>query len=303
MRPGSATGTTAGAAAFFIWGLFPLYWSLLGDVPALQLLAHRALWCAVAVWCLLLARGDLSWVRQITSRQLRLLAIGGLLISVNWGVFVWAVVSGHIIDSSLGYFITPLVSVVVAVWVLQERLSKAQGWAVGLAAAGVLYLAWQLGHPPWVALTLALSFGFYGLVRRLAPFDAVRGLAIESSVMLLPALLYLLWCEQGGQGDFLHGNWREDLLLIAGGPVTAVPLMLFAFSAQRISFLSLGIMQYISPSVALMLGIWVFHEPFGGARQVAFGCIWIALLIFTVDALLRYRFPAAAPGAGAPSSR
>lgn len=289
MRAGSASGVLAGAGAFLIWGLFPLFWSLFGDVPALQLLAHRALWCAVAVWCLLLARRDLAWIRQISPRVLLLLAIGGLLISVNWGMYVWAVISGHVIDTSLGYFITPLVSVVVAVWVLREQLGVAQRWAVGLAAAGVLYLAWQLGQPPWIALTLAFSFGFYGLVRKLAPFDSVRGLAIESSVMLLPAVLYLTWCELSGQGAFLHGRWRDDLLLIAGGPITAVPLVLFAFSAQRISFLSLGIMQYIAPSVALLLGIWVYHEPFGTARQVAFGCIWAALLVFTVDALLRYR--------------
>lgn len=300
MRAGSASGVLAGAGAFLIWGLFPLFWSLLGDVPALQLLAHRALWCAVAVWCLLLARRDLAWVRRIPPRVLLLLAIGGLLISVNWGMYVWAVISGHVIDTSLGYFITPLVSVVVAVWVLREQLGVAQRWAVGLAAGGVLYLAWQLGHPPWIALTLAFSFGFYGLVRKLAPFDSVRGLAVESSVMLLPALLYLIWCERSGQGAFLHGHWRDDLLLIAGGPVTAVPLVLFAFSAQRISFLSLGIMQYIAPSVALLLGIWVYHEPFGGSRQVAFGCIWAALLVFTADALLRYR---SSSGASLPRSR
>src|SRR6187551_2612597 len=201
MSGSRAAGALAGAAAFFIWGLFPLFWSLLRDVPALQLLAHRALWCAIAVWGLLLARGDLGWVRQLTPRLWMLLSAGGLLISVNWGMYVWAVVTGHVIDTSLGYFITPLVSVVIAV--------------------GVLYLAWQLGHPPWIALTLAFSFGLYGLVRKLAPFDSIRGLAIESGVMFPPALLYLLWCEHSGQGAFLHGHWRDLLLLVAGGPVTA----------------------------------------------------------------------------------
>jgi chloramphenicol-sensitive protein RarD len=275
--------------------LFPLFWQLLADVPALQLLAHRAVWCAVAVWLLLLVRGDMSWLRGLTPRLLGLLAAGGVLISVNWGVYVWAVVSGHVIDTSLGYFITPLVSVVIAVGILGERLQRLQQVAVVLAAAGVLYLAWQLRAPPWIALALALSFGTYGLVRKLAPFDSLHGLAIESGVMLPPALLYLLWCEHGGQGAFLHGHWRDDLLLIAGGPVTAVPLVLFAYGAQRVSMLALGIMQYVAPSVALLLGIWVFHEPFGGARQVAFGSIWAALALFSVHALRSYRSAVAAP--------
>jgi chloramphenicol-sensitive protein RarD len=182
--------------------------------------------------------------------------------------------------------------------VLGERLRTAQRVAVVLAAAGVLYLAWQLGTPPWIALVLAASFGVYGLVRKMAPFDALHGLAIESGVMLPAAAAYLVWCEATGQGAFGHGNWRDDLLLVVGGPITAVPLALFAVAAQRISMLALGILQYISPTVALLLGIWVFHEPFGGARQVAFGCIWAALTLFSFDALRRYR----AAGAGAAGS-
>jgi chloramphenicol-sensitive protein RarD len=205
------------------------------------------------------------------------------------------VVSGHVIDTSLGYFITPLVSVVVAVGILGERLNRSQKVAVALAAAGVLFMAWQLRHPPWVALTLALSFGFYGLIRKLAPFDSIRGLAVESGVMFFPAVGYLVWCELAGQGTFGHGHWRDDALLVTGGPITAVPLALFAFGAQRVSMLTLGLAQYIAPTVALLLGIWVFHEPFGSARQVAFGCIWAALVIFSVDALRRYRGAGAAP--------
>jgi chloramphenicol-sensitive protein RarD len=172
---------------------------------------------------------------------------------------------------------------------LGERLNRSHQLAVALATLGVLFLAWQLKHPPWIALTLALSFGVYGLIRKLAPFESVRGLAIESGVMVLPALLYLAWCEAAGTGVFGHDHWRDDLLLVAGGPITAVPLVLFAFAAQRVSMLTLGLTQYISPSVTLLLGIWVFHEPFGSARQLAFGCIWAALLIFSVDALRRYR--------------
>lgn len=298
MNDQAPRGALAAAAAFLIWGLFPLYWSRFGAMPAAQVLAHRATWCAVAAWLLLLARGDLAWLLRLKARQMRLLALGGLLIFINWGVYVWAVMTGHVIDTSLGYFITPLVSVLFAVVVFRERLNRLQGLAVAIAAAGVLVLAWWLGAPPWVALTLAVSFGLYGLVRKLAPFDPVHGLAIESSVMLLPAVAYLAWCEAAGQGVFLHGNWRDDLLLVAGGPLTALPLLLFAYGAQRVSMLALGVMQYIAPSVALLLGVWVFHEPFGGVRQLAFACIWIALALFSADAVLRYRSGRAPPVTG-----
>lgn len=281
-------GALAAMTAFFIWGLFPLFWSLLVEVPSPQVLAHRALWCAVAVWLWLLARGDLGWVRQLSLRLLALLALGGMMISINWAVYVVAVVTGHVIDTSLGYFISPLVSFVIAVVVLREKLNMAQSLAVAIATAGVVLLGWHLGAPPWIALGLGLSFGCYGLVRKLAPFDPVHSLAVESGVMLLPAAGYLLWCELGGAGMFLHGHWRDDLLLIAGGPITAVPLVLFAYGAQRVSMMALGAMQYISPIVALLLGILVFHEPFGGARLAAFGCIWVALALFTGDALRRY---------------
>jgi chloramphenicol-sensitive protein RarD len=281
-------GALAAMAAFFIWGLFPLFWSRLGDVPPLQVLAHRALWCAVAVWLLLLARGDSGWVRQVGMRLLVLLGLGGLLISCNWAIYVVAVVTGHVIDTSLGYFISPLVSFVIAAAVLREKLNWPQRVAVAIAAAAVVLLGVHLGTAPWIALGLGLSFGAYGLVRKLAPFDPVHGLAVESGVMLLPAAGYLLWCEVAGTGAFLHGHWRDDLLLVAGGPITAVPLVMFAFGAQRVSMMALGVMQYLSPIVALLLGILVFHEPFTGARLIAFGCIWVALAVFTGDALRRY---------------
>lgn len=289
MSNNAARGSLAAVLAYFIWGLFPLYWSRLAAVPAVQVLAHRALWCGVAVWLYMSLRRDLSWLGGLTRRQLGLLVLGGLLISVNWGVYVWAVASGHVIDTSLGYFITPLVNVLVAVAVLGERLSLAQRLAVAIAALGVTLLAWQLGAPPWIALVLAFSFGLYGLVRKLAPpLDAVQGLAVESSVMLLPAAAYLAWCQWQGSGRFLHGAPVDDLLLVLGGPLTAIPLALFAWAAQRVSMVALGVMQYIAPSVALVLGIWFFHEPFDGMRPVAFGCIWIALALFTGEALLRY---------------
>jgi chloramphenicol-sensitive protein RarD len=288
MQGSLVRGALAAMAAFFIWGLFPLFWSLLIDVPPLQVLAHRALWCAVAVWGWLIVRRELGWVGQLRLRLVVLLAVGGLLISINWAVYLVAVVTGHVIDTSLGYFISPLVSFVIAVVVLREKLNWPQRLAVAIAAVGVVMLGWYLGTPPWIALALAASFGSYGLVRKLAPFDPVRGLAIESGVMLVPAAAYLWWCQMSGSSAFLQGHWRDDLLLVAGGPITAVPLLLFAYGAQRVSMMGLGVLQYISPTVALLLGILVFHEPFGFARQLAFGSIWIALALFTGDAMRRY---------------
>lgn len=297
----ASRGATATVAAFSIWGLFPLYWKMVGHVPPLQVLAHRGVWCAVAVWAVLLLRGDFAWVARITRRQLGLLTAGALLITGNWGVYVWAVIAGHIVETSLGYFITPLVNVLLAVAVFRERLTPAQRVAVCLAALGVALLAWRFGQPPWIALALAVSFGLYGLVRKLAAFDPVHGLAVESGLMVAPAVLYLLWCAAAGQGHFLVGEPLVDLLLVVGGPVTAIPLALFAYGAQRVSMLSLGVMQYIAPMVQLLIGVLVYHEPFGGARAVAFACIWAALLVFTGEALWRYRMAsgAARPVAGA----
>lgn len=282
-------GILAAGAAFSLWGLFPLYWNLVGDVPPLQVLAHRGLWCALAVGAVLVARRDLAWIRSLPLRELGLLAISGLLLTANSGVYVWAVMNGHVIDTSLGYYITPLINVLLAMAVLREKLTLMQRAAVLVAAMGVTLLGVSLGHPPWIALTLGLSFGLYGLVRKLVVLDAMRGLAVESSLMLLPALAYLIWCEATGQGHFLHGALRSDVLLVLGGPVTAVPLALFAWGARRIPMLALGVMQYIAPTIQLLLGVLLFHEPFGGGRALAFGLIWVALALFAGEALWRYR--------------
>lgn len=288
MRERAGFGAVCAGLAFLIWGLFPLYWVHLTGVPPLQLLAHRVVWCAAAVWAWLLVRGDLAWVRHMNRRTFLLLCLGALLITLNWLAYVVAVTTGHVIDTSLGYFITPLVNISLAMLVFRERLNALQRLAVLLATAGVLWLAWKLGSPPWLALVLAASFGSYGMVRKLAPFPALHSLAVESGVLLPLALLYLLACELRGSGTFMHGHAVQDLLLVLGGPVTAVPLLLFAAGARRVSMTLLGVLQYISPSVALFVGIALLHEPFGAARQVAFGCIWLALAVFTLDGLRRY---------------
>jgi chloramphenicol-sensitive protein RarD len=283
------TGTWYAGLAFLIWGLFPLYWIRLGGVPPAQLVAHRIVWCSAAAWLWLLLRGEASFLRSVTPRLLGLLVFGAMLIALNWTVYVVAVTTGHVVDTSLGYFITPLVNVLLAVFALGERLSRAQRIAVLLAATGVIWMGWQLGAPPWVALLLAVTFALYGLVHKLAPLPAVQGLAIESSVLLLPALAWLLWCQWRGTGVFLQGAWRQDLLVVLGGPVTALPLALFAAGAQRVPMTLLGVLQYISPTVALVVGVALQGEPFGPERLVGFILIWIALAVFTLDGWSSYR--------------
>jgi len=281
-------GIAAAAIAYFIWGLFPLYWSLFRGVPTFQLLAQRVAWCAVAVWLYLLLRGDGGWWRRLEAGTVARLVGSSLLISVNWGLYIAAVNSGHVIDTSLGYFITPLANVLFGVALLRERLNGLQWLAVACAATGVSYLAVALGALPWIALVLALSFGGYGLVRKMTPVDAVHGLALESTILLPPAVAYLAWCEAQGRGVFLHQAWHRDLLLAAGGVLTAIPLVLFAIGARRVPMTMLGFLQYLAPSVALVLGILVFREPFGREQLVAFGWIWVALAVFSCDALRRY---------------
>jgi chloramphenicol-sensitive protein RarD len=281
-------GAIAAAAAYFIWGLFPLYWSQLGDVPTIQVLAHRAAWCALSVWLYLTLVGQGRWWRELDRRVLGMLTVTALLISVNWGVYVYGVNSGHVLETSLGYFISPLFAVLLGVALLRERLGATQWAAVAIAAFGVGYLAVHLGAPPWIALALATSFGLYGLIRKLAEVDAVRGLAVESCLVLPVAAAYLAWCEQQGSGVFLHGAHSRDILLVAGGAVTAVPLVLFAYGARRVPMATLGFLQYLAPTVQLLLGVFVFHERFGSAQLVAFGCIWFALALVMADGLRRW---------------
>ena len=283
--PGS--GVPAAVTAYFLWGLFPLYWNLLSRVPIFQVLAHRAFWCALVVWLYLAARGEAWWWRGLSARSFWMLVASSVLISVNWSVYIYGVNTGHVLDTSLGYFINPLVNVVLGVLLLRERLSPLQWLAVACAAFGVGYLTVQLGALPWIALTLAISFGGYGLIRKLVAVDAVHGLALESAVLVVPAMLYLAWYMTTGTGAFLHQAPYLDLLFVFGGVLTAVPMALFAYGARRVSMTLLGILQYMAPTVALLIGVLVFHEPFGPIQAVAFGCIWLALAIFALDGLRR----------------
>ena len=290
-RPPARTGLYAAVAAFVIWGLFPLYLKPLAEVPALQVMAHRVVWCCLLVFAWLAIRGELGAVRSALANpgtRVRLMA-SATLISVNWLIYVWAVANDHVVDASLGYFINPLLNVVLGVFVLHERLNRAQWIAVGLAGVGVVYLAVVTGRPPWIAISLALSFGFYGLLRKVVAVDSVPGLATETLLLSPFAIALLAWVEWNGSGAFGHASTFTNALLVGSGLVTALPLALFAFGARRIPFSTLGLLQYLGPTLQFLIGVLVFHEPFPAARAVGFVMIWSALALYAADGLWRNR--------------
>ena len=298
MMPGlDRKGLLIAASAFVLWGLMPLYWHLLKAVPSLQIVAHRVLWCAVLVALWLLWSQGRGWFRAILAqpRLAAMLTVSGLCIGVNWGLYIWAVNAGHVVESSLGYFINPLLNVVIGTVFLRERLNPTQWASVALTAAGVLWLTFNYGSFPWIALTLAASFGVYGLIRKLAAVDSVTGLGFENAVLLLPALGYLLWAETSGQGGFF-GAWGfgVDGLLVFGGALTALPLIAFSFAVRRVPLSTIGLMQYIAPTMQFLIGVFVFHEVFDRDRAIGFVVIWIALAIFAFDSLRRARRAASA---------
>jgi chloramphenicol-sensitive protein RarD len=287
----SGRGLTAGAAAFVIWGFFPLYLHGLRAVPSLQVIAHRIGWSCLFLVLLMLLRGQLreltATIRapQLVSR----LALSALLITCNWLVYVWSVAHGHVIDSSLGYFINPLMNVVLGVFVLRERLRALQWLAIALAAAGVLYLGVLAGRPPWIALALAVSFSLYGLVRKVVPVAALPGLTTETLILLPLAVAYLAWCESAGSGAFTRDGTAIALLLIGSGLFTAVPLFLFAYSARLLPYSTVGVLQYIGPSLQLACGVFFFNESFPPSRAFGFALIWLALILYAAEGIWRSR--------------
>ncbi len=277
----------AAAASYLIWGLFPIYWKSLAEVPVLQIGAHRLVWCAVFVFGFLFATAGGRWIPALfrQPRTLRLLLVSATLIGGNWWLYIWAVNAGHIVETSLGYFINPLVSVAMGVLVLEERLRPMQWCAVALAAAGVLYLTLEFGRLPWIALLLAFSFGGYGLCRKLAAVDPVQGLAVENAVLLLPSLGIIGVALAHGDNAFGEISRSTDGLLVFSGIVTAVPLVLFAYGARRIPLSLVGLLQYIAPTLQLMCGVLIYGEAFTGVHAVGFACIWAALAIYASESL------------------
>jgi len=287
----SPRGLAAATAAFTIWGLFPVYLHLLSGVPALQVIAHRITWSCLFLVAWLLLRGQLGVLVVTLARPALLarLALTALLISVNWLVYVWGVTHNHIVDTSLGYYINPLVNVLLGVIVLREQLNRAQWTAIGLAALAVLYLGLLAGRPPWIAGALAVSFSLYGFVRKIISVDALPGLTTETLLLMPLAVGYLVWCQGTGSGALTTQGPGVAALLIASGLVTAIPLFLFAYGARALPYSTVGVLQYIAPSLQLLCGVVLFHESFGPARAAGFALIWMALLIYAVDGLWRAR--------------
>jgi chloramphenicol-sensitive protein RarD len=289
------SGIIYAALAFFCWGLFPIYFHALGEVPPLQILAHRMLWSLAFLLVLLLLRRDWKWLQIV--RQPRVFfsfVLSALLLSANWLVYIWSVMNHHVIEASLGYFINPLVNIVLGYLILKERMRPLQWAAIGVAALGVGWLTWQAGTVPWIALFLALSFGGYGLLRKTAALGPLEGLSFETIVLFPLAAGYVIWLTVHGQNVFINtASDSTRWLLIMAGPLTAIPLLLFATGARKIPLSILGLLQYLSPTLQFLLGVWLFKEAFSADRLVGFVLIWSALALFAGEGLLR-RQPAAA---------
>ncbi len=282
-------GILSAALAYVCWGLFPLYFKQLASVSPTDVLAHRIVWSLLFVLLILTVKQHWGWLRPAI-RQPKVLGAftaSALLLSANWLTYIWSVTHDHVVDASLGYFITPLVNVLLGYTVLKERLRPAQWTAVGLAAAGVLWLAIQGGQFPWIALVLACTFGGYGLMRKMAPLGALEGLAMETILLAPPAVLFLAWALSRGTTQFPAESSLVNLMLVGIGPVTAIPLLLFAAGARRIRMSTLGLLQYIGPTIQFGLGVWLYNEPFSGSRIVGFLLIWTALAVYSIESLMQ----------------
>lgn len=284
-------GVLLGVTAYLTWGLFPLYWPLLEPAGALEILAHRVVWSLLFVGGLLLVLRRASGGLPRDRRRLGLLALAGVVIAVNWGIYIWGVNHKHVVETSLGYFVNPLVTVALGVVVLGERLRRLQWAAVGVAAAGVVVLTVDAGRPPWIALSLAFSFGGYGLIKKIVGVDPVKGLVVETSVLAPVAIGYLLVLGADGTGTFTSHGVGHALLLVAAGPVTALPLLAFATAAGSVPLSQLGLMQYLTPTMQFLLGVLVRHEPLGAGRVIGFAFVWVALVLFTLDSASKRRRP------------
>jgi chloramphenicol-sensitive protein RarD len=286
-------GMWNGLGAYVLWGFFPIYWKLLHKVTALEVIGHRIGWSFILLVAILVLTRQWEKFRAaaMAPKVIGIYAIAGILLSINWLVYVWGVNSGFIVETSLGYFINPLISVVLGVVFLRESLRSMQWLAVGLAAAGVIYLTLTYGRPPWIALALAISFGIYGLVKKLAPLGSLYGLTLETALVFPAALLYLVFVEANGTGAFLHQGLLTDLLLIGTGAVTSIPLLMFASAARQIPLTMIGVLQYVAPTLQFLIGVFLYHEPFDQSRLIGFSLVWIALIIFWVESYLARRVP------------
>jgi chloramphenicol-sensitive protein RarD len=282
-------GVLYGVACYLLWGLFPLYWPLLEPAGSIEILAHRIVWSLLVVATVLAVTRNWAWVRPLLADRATLarMALAAVLISVNWATYIWGVNNEHVVETSLGYFINPVVTVLIGVVVLHERLRQMQWVAIGLGTLAVVVLAVDYGRPPWIALILAFSFGFYGLLKKQVgvTVGAVQSLTVETAVLFVPALTFLVVLDARGDGQLGHSGLGHGLLLASAGIVTAVPLLFFASAARRIPLSTLGLLQYIAPVLQFLTGVLLYDEPMPASRWVGFVLVWAALAILTFDGL------------------
>lgn len=290
-EPDHRLGMTAASAAFIFWGLAPIYFKWIATVPALEIIAHRIFWAVpVLIIFLLIRDGRHFWRRLLLPRKTILtLLLSSLLVGFNWLLFVWAVTHDRILATSLGYFINPLINVLLGFLFLHERLTHVQKMAVTIAAGGTIYLTWYLGVAPWIALALGITFGFYGLLRKKLGVGSMIGLLWETLLLLVPALVFFAWSESEGTLQFLHSNLRTDLLLMLAGLVTVLPLIWFNIAAQNLTLTTVGFFQYLAPTMTFILAVFFYDEPFTRGHAVAFSCIWMALLMVSGESMIRHR--------------
>ncbi|MEV6285450.1 EamA family transporter RarD [Kribbella sp. NPDC051770] len=284
-------GFLQGFAAYVLWGLFPLYWRLLEHSGAIELLAHRIVWSLISIALLVVVLRHFGQVRVLFAEPRRRwpLIAGAVLISVNWGVYIWGVEQNRVVETSLGYFITPLFTVLLGVFVLGERLRALQWTALAIAFVAVVGLTIEAGRPPWIAIALTFSFGFYGLAKKKAGAGALEGMAVESATMAPVALVAIVVMALHGQSTVTDHGAGYLVLVLLSGPITAVPLLLFGSAATRVSMTTLGLLNYIAPIMQFVVGVTLFHEHMSTMRWAGFGLVWIALVIFTWDGLVRRR--------------
>jgi chloramphenicol-sensitive protein RarD len=281
----ASNGAVAASAGFLIWGIVPIYWKQMQGVSAFELIAHRIVWSLVFLFAVLAWQRNFASLRPAfaNARAFGLNLLSGLLLSVNWTVYVWAVNRGHVIETSLGYFLVPLGNVAIGSIALKEKLRPAQWAAIGLAALGVALLLVRVGHVPWIALIIAGTWSAYGLLKKRSALGSIAGLTVETILLFPVAAVLLLWLAWQGDGVIGHADFRIHAYVLSAGVVTALPLLLFAYGAQRLRLTTLGVLQYLAPSVQFLIGLFVYHEPFDVARLQAFALIWSGLVIYTAD--------------------
>jgi chloramphenicol-sensitive protein RarD len=290
-RTSMSRGTLYALGCYIAWGFLPIYWKALSTLPGLETTSHRIIWSALVAALILTWQRNWRWLAQVAKQPRIVLtfAVAAILILGNWLIYIYAINNNQILETSLGYFINPLVNVLLGVLFLRERPRLWQWIAIAVASAGVIYLTYDYGRLPWIALGLAFSFGFYALLKKIATLPALEGLFLETAFLALPLTLYLIMLERSGQATFGHSSRQLDALLVISGVVTALPLLLFSASAKRVPLTLLGILQYIAPTIAFVIGIVLYHEPFSQSQLIGFSFIWVALALFTLESTAERR--------------